>query len=254
MKIAVIGAGNVATHLALNLNIQNDVEIIQIISKTNESAQILAKKINCSYSNDFNKIKKADLYIISTNDDSIEYVATNEKLKNKFLVHTSGSTEMKILSKYSDKFGVFYPMQTFKKDVNVDFKEIPLFIEASNFELLEDLEFLAKKISNNVHKIDSNQRMNLHIAAVFINNFTNHLFYIAEEILKVNSLESNVLKPLIDETLKKLKSNKPLQNQTGPARRKDFKIIEKHLKNLSDIKPDFTEIYKAISESISRVY
>ncbi|MBN2663432.1 MAG: DUF2520 domain-containing protein [Bacteroidales bacterium] len=254
MKISIIGAGNVATHLAINFAKAEEITVVQIISKTEKSAKSLAEKIYCEWTIDFDKLKSADLYIIATNDDSIETVAKNEHLKNKFIVHTSGSSDMSILTKNSTEYGVFYPMQTFKKSKEVDFSEIPIFIEASTPPFLEKLEFLAKKITKKVYKIDSKQRKFLHISAVFANNFTNHLLYIAQDIAQKNNLDFEILKPLIKETFEKVLGNNPFENQTGPARRNDEIIISKHIESLSKIDKNYSDIYKIISESIKKTH
>jgi len=142
----------------------------------------LATKVSAEASIDFNSFKNADLYIISTNDDTIENIAKNRMLSDKFIVHTSGSVDMSILSENTDKYGVFYPLQTLKKGVYADFSKIPLCVEASTAECLEKLKNLASEFSDNVYEIRSKQRLNLHIAAVFANNFSNHLYVIESGI------------------------------------------------------------------------
>ena len=254
MKITIIGAGNVATHLAGNLSHQKDIDILQIFSKTKNSAKILAKKINCAWTNDISKIIESDLYIIATNDDSIQKIAQTEQLKNKFIVHTSGSVEMKVLSKNTVNFGVFYPLQTFQKEQKVEFSEIPMCIEASNEQNFNILRNLAKKISKKVYKINSEQRKNIHIAAVFVNNFINHLFHIANEIISRKDISIEILKPLIEQTFKNIQTNNPYDIQTGPAKRNDKNILENHIETLKTIDVNFAGVYRKISDSIIKSY
>lgn len=254
MNIIIIGAGNVATHIAKNLSQQKDVNILQIISKTENSAKELAEKINCDWTNNYEKIKDSDLYIISTNDDSIQEIAKLKQLKNKFVVHTSGSTGIDVLKSNSDKYGVFYPLQTFKKEKKIFFFEIPVCIEASDKKHLDILEDLAIKISNKIYKINSEQRQNIHIAAVFVNNFTNHLFHIANEIISENNISIEILKPLIEQTFKNIQTNNPFDIQTGPARRNDQKVLDNHIETLKMIDINFADIYKKISDSIRETY
>ena len=254
MKITIIGAGNVATHLAEELSKLKDVNILQIFSKTENSAKILAEKINCNWTTNIFKIADSDLYIISTNDDSIKEIAQIKQLKNKFIVHTSGSVEMKILSKNTTNYGVFYPLQTFKKEQNVNFSEIPMCIEASSTQNFDILQNLAEKICKKAYKINSTQRQNIHIAAIFVNNFTNHLFHIANEIISINDVSIEILKPLIEQTFQNIQKNNPYNIQTGPAKRKDFEIINKHIEALKTVNVNFAEVYRSISNSIGKMY
>jgi len=248
-KIVIIGAGNVGTQLSLALK-KSKHTIIQVYSKHKSSASNLAKSLNCNYTNYPDKIDTtADIYIIAINDDSIVEIVKQLKLKDKIVVHTSGSVEMDILKPSSKNYGVFYPLQTFSKNNKVDFKIIPICLEASNTATFKILQSLAKSISNNVQKIDSEQRKTIHLAAVFANNFSNHLYTIAAAILKSANVSFDILKPLIEETAKKIKSSSPDEIQTGPAMRDDKKTMNKHLKMLSG-KKDYQQLYKLISKSI----
>jgi predicted short-subunit dehydrogenase-like oxidoreductase (DUF2520 family) len=249
-KIVIIGAGNVATHLGIALK-NSKHTIVQIYSKHKSSARKLANSLKCDYTNFPEKINSdADVYIIAVNDDSIVEVASLLKLNNKIVVHTSGSVELNVLKPTSKNFGVFYPLQTFSKNNHVDFKSIPVCIEASNRATLITLQLLAKSISNNVQKINSEQRKVIHLAAVFANNFSNHLYTISSSILSKANISFDILKPLIEETAKKIKGNHPVNIQTGPAVRHDIKTMNSHLKMLSDNK-EYSQLYKMISSSIS---
>lgn len=249
-KIVIIGAGNVATQLGLALK-KSKHTIIQVYSKHKSSASNLAKSLNCDYTNYSDKINlSADIYIIAVNDDAIAEVVKQLRLADKIVVHTSGSVEMNILKSSSKNYGVFYPLQTFSKNNKVDFSTIPICLEANNTATLKTLQSIAKSISNNVQIINSEQRKTIHLAAVFACNFTNHLYTISSTILESANLSFDILKPLIEETAKKIKNTSPVETQTGPAVRDDKKTINNHLKMLSDNK-EYQQLYKIISKSIS---
>lgn len=248
-KIVFIGAGNVATQLGLALK-KSKHSIVQVYSKRKSSASKLAHSLNCDFTNSPKKIDTtADIYIIAVNDDSIIEVAKLLRLKDKIVVHTSGSVEMNVLKPISKNIGVFYPLQTFSKNKIVDFNVIPVCLEANNTATFKVLQTLAKSISGNVQKINSEQRKTIHLAAVFACNFSNHLYTIASSILGSANISFDVLKPLIEETAKKIKNTTPVEAQTGPAVRNDIKTINNHLKMLSGNK-EYHQLYKLISKSI----
>jgi predicted short-subunit dehydrogenase-like oxidoreductase (DUF2520 family) len=247
-NIVLIGAGNVATQLGLALKKSNH-RILQVYSKHNPSAIELAKKLKSPFTTSLDEINPtADIYIISVKDDAIANVADHLRLTGKIVVHTSGSVDIESLKACSKNYGVFYPLQTFSKSKKTDFKKVPVCLEANNKNTFKILETLAKSITNNTHKINSQQRINIHIAAVFACNFTNHFYAIADDILKSNKLSLDLIKPLIAETAEKIKNNTPLEMQTGPAIRGDKKTMEKHLKMITDKK--YKQLYKLVSESI----
>jgi predicted short-subunit dehydrogenase-like oxidoreductase (DUF2520 family) len=249
MKLVFIGSGNVAYHLSKAFHAKG-FEILQVYSRTLKNAQLLAKELNSTATNNIKELNPgADVYFICLKDDSIETVLKQLKLKNKFLVHTSGSVAMIDLKPFSNNYGVFYPLQTFTKEQKVKFKNLPICLEANNDKNKIILLNIAYELTNNVYVINSEQRKQLHLAAVFANNFTNHLFAIADEILKKQSLPFELLLPLIKETVKKVKSISPTQAQTGPALRNDKKTIQKHLKMLS---PNHKKLYEAITKSIQQ--
>jgi len=247
-NIVLIGAGNVATQLGLALKRSNH-RILQVYSKHNPSAIELAKKLKSPFTTSLDEINpNADIYIISVKDDAIANVADHIRLTDKTIVHTSGSVDMESIKACSKNYGVFYPLQTFSKSKKAEFKKVPICLEASNKNTFKILETLAKSISHDIHKISSQQRINIHIAAVFACNFTNHFYAIADDILKSNKLSLDLIKPLIAETAEKIKNNSPLDMQTGPAIRGDKKTMEKHLKMITDKK--YKQLYKLISKSI----
>jgi predicted short-subunit dehydrogenase-like oxidoreductase (DUF2520 family) len=183
-------------------------------------------------------------------DNVISEVSSQLPFKNKLVVHTSGSSELSVLDAKNRK-GVFYPLQTFSKDKEIDFTSIPLCLEAENEEDFKILENLAQLISENVFTISSEQRKSLHVAAVFVCNFVNHMYTIGNKICKENNVPFGVLQPLIIETAHKITSLKPEEAQTGPALRNDTKTINKHLEFLQD--SNYQELYKLLTQSIQNV-
>lgn len=248
--ITFIGAGNVATHLAKAF-FSKGFTISQIYSKSLTNATSLAQEINAEACNNLSEINdKNHIYIVCVNDDAITEVLNQLKFKNKLIVHTSGSVNMEVFEKANfSSFGIFYPLQTFSKSKTVNIKEVPFCIEANSKENETLLLDLAKVLSANVQLINSEQRKQLHLAAVFACNFSNHMYAIADKLLTQNNLDLNLLKPLITETANKIKDNPPKAMQTGPAKRKDTTIIENQLQLLADSK-DYQDIYKLITENI----
>ncbi len=245
----MIGAGNVGTRLALALKI-NGLEVLQVFSRSRESADSLAHRLDCEPATDLKKLSaEADLYIVAISDDAIPELAERFPYPGKFLVHTSGSMPMEVLKKAGNRIGVFYPLQTFSKEVEVDFSQVPLCLEAAHEQDMALLEQLAARLSTRVHRTSSEERVLLHVAAVFACNFTNHMYAIAEDILSRNGLEFEMLRPLILETARKAMHESPAKVQTGPAVRKNEKVMKKHLVILSAFE-GYRKIYNFISESI----
>ena len=248
-SIVFIGAGNVATHLAVAFK-NSGLKISSIYARTEESASKLAHKVFAEYITDPDDLPMdADIYFITVRDSMINDVVNTLHLKKKLIVHTSGTVHMDILKNASSSYGVFYPLQTFIKERKVVFRDIPVCIEACNNTVLNRLKQLASLISDDVREFSSEQRKVIHLSAVVACNFTNYMYAIAEGILQRYDIPFNILYPLINETAHKIRNVKPLFVQTGPAMRGDMEIIEKHLEMLSEL-PDYKEIYKLISESI----
>jgi len=249
-KIVLIGAGNVGTQLGLALR-DAGFTIEQVYSKTDASAKTLSKKLKCAHTSSLKKINvTSDLYLIAVKDDAITDIAKKLRLKNKVVVHTSGSAEMNVLKKISNAYGVFYPLQTFSKDRKIDLKEIPICVEGNNARTEKIILNIANSISNNVHKTNSHQRAAIHLAAVFACNFSNHMFSIAETLLSKQKTSFSLLHPLVMETVKKAIADGAARSQTGPAIRGDKKIIQKHLTMLKKDKVN-RKLYKLLSKSIA---
>lgn len=252
-SIAFIGAGNLATNLAKALY-QKGFRIVQIYSRTEESATALAQAVEAESTTDLSAVvKDAQLYIVSLKDAAFaqllpEIVAGKRKA---LWVHTAGSIPMGIWEEQVERYGVFYPMQTFSKLREVDFRNIPIFVESHSAEDTHFLKKIAAALSERVYEATSEQRKSLHLAAVFTCNFTNHMYALAAELLKKYELPFEIMLPLIDETARKVHEMKPRAAQTGPAIRYDENIINGHLQMLAD-EPEMQELYRLISDSIHR--
>jgi predicted short-subunit dehydrogenase-like oxidoreductase (DUF2520 family) len=244
-KIVIIGSGNVATHLIQAFSKNETVDLIQAFARKKEN--LLSFIAPGKIVDNLSDLKEADLYIIAVSDDAIEQVANQISFENKLVVHTSGSYDFSWISNKNRK-GVFYPLQTFSKNKAVDFKTIPLCLEAENEADYAVLEKIAKSVSDKVYQINYRQRQSLHVAAVFVNNFVNHLYHIGSEICDNNQVDFGILKPLIEETANKINQLPPKEAQTGPAKRQDFNTIERHLNFISD--DNQKNIYQMLTQSI----
>ena len=246
-SIVLIGSGNVATHLGLSL-FQQGYTIKQVWSQKLINAEALAKKINSKPINNIRAIEEGDLYIIAIKDDAVKSMADRLGFNN--IVHTSGSLGLEVFNNELLNHGVLYPLQTFNKDVKLNLSKTPICIEANNKPFEEELMNIGKKLSEKAIIINTEQRRRLHIAAVFACNFTNYLFSIAEDILEREKADFKLLLPIINQTVRKINHNKPSKVQTGPAKRKDEKIIKHHIDSLKD--KQTRQIYKLISNAIMK--
>lgn len=251
MKITLIGAGNVATHLGGAL-VKAGHEVVAVVSRTEASATALAEGLGCpSYAIDaFRPSSDSDLFIISVKDDAVAEVA--ERLipiaPNAIWVHTAGSLPMSILEGHGAKHvGVFYPMQTFSRTKAVDFSRISLFLESNT--CLDTLQQVATSLTKHVYQLDSEGRKHLHLAAVFACNFVNHCYALSAAVLHEVGIPFEVMLPLIDETANKVHTLSPRQAQTGPAIRNDHTIMQRQHDLLAD-SPQLQQIYDLLSQSI----
>jgi len=248
-RFVFIGAGNLATHLSIRLK-QQGFEILQVYSRTENSAKLLAEKLDADFTNSpGNILKNADVYVVALKDSVYNEVLSQIDFGNKLVVHCSGSMTMSVLKNFAENTGVIYPLQTFSKKREINFAEIPVFVEANSKKNEEKLIEIARKISNSVSVMDSEKRLFLHIAAVFACNFVNHFYVRASEVLAKKNIPFEVLKPLILETAQKVQESNPETAQTGPAVRFDENVINKHLKAL-DYDLNARELYNSISKSI----
>lgn len=250
-SIVILGAGNVAFHLTRAL-IENTCNVRQIFNRTLEHAREIGEANRISYTDKISEIEKADIYIIASADSGIEEFSHYIPYDDVLVVHTSGSSPMSVL-KGDYRKGVFYPLQTFSKERTMRYDNIPFFIEAENPEDLKKLNELGNRISNEVHELNFASRMQVHMTGVWANNFVNHLYYIAGNICEQNNVPFDVLLPLIQETANKVIEMNPKDAQTGPAKRGDQVIIDRHLEALQD-DSRLLQIYQILTDSIKRVY
>lgn len=242
IKVVIIGSGNVATHVTKAFARNNKIKVIQLLNRKKLSVE------GIPVTDKYDELPAADLYLIAVSDDAISEVSAKLPFEGRLVAHTSGSVALEELSA-GNRRGVFYPLQTFSKDKDIDFSKVPLCIEAGNDGDRELLENVARSISQQVYPVSSEQRRSLHLAAVFVNNFVNHLYAIGDDICRKNDLPFDLLKPLIAETAKKIESIPPAEAQTGPARRNDQGTLQKHLNQLN-LHPVYKEIYELLTRSI----
>ena len=246
MKIVFIGAGNLATNLALEIS-QSEHQIVQVFSRTRESASLLAEKVNCEPVNEMSKVVcDADLYIVSVKDDALEMLIPElcKGREDKMFVHTAGSMPMDVFKDYARHYGVFYPMQTFTKDKKVAFENIPIFIEGCGAFETSFLKRLAEQISRSVYELDSDNRKYLHLSAVFACNFANHCVAIGQQILENHHIPGSVLRPLVMETMDKASSHSAAEVQTeniNPIFKNEIDIDLDNLKSVMEKMHNFIE-------------
>ncbi|WP_299705368.1 Rossmann-like and DUF2520 domain-containing protein [uncultured Pontibacter sp.] len=252
MKTALIGAGNVAWHLGKALH-QAGHEIVAVYSPTEATRHDLAQQLPPTTpisTLDLTQVE-AELVLIAVPDSALASVAANLKVPSGTIVaHTSGSQPLEVLQGIKGaRAGVFYPLQTFSKSKPVDFRTIPILLEAEDELTLRALQEVASTVSSEVHRVDSDKRKQLHLAAVFACNFTNHLLGISRELLQQAQLPDTLLQPLIQETIAKAMLQHPFRVQTGPAIRHDQNVIDAHLHMLAD-QPLYQVLYRLLTQSI----
>ncbi len=245
-KITFIGYGNVAQHLIQAFLQNSEIKIHQVFLR--DASKVATSRSGIEFISEWSLLTPADIFIIAVSDDAIAEVSRQISLKNQLVVHTSGGVSFEEISNQNRR-GVFYPLQTFTKGKKVDFVAIPICIETEFSADLEILKKIAKTISEKTFIINSQQRKALHVAAVFVNNFVNHLYGIGSEICFENQIPFSILEPLIAETASKVTRLAPKNAQTGPARRHDQKTIETHIDFLKS-DPNRKSIYTLLTQSI----
>ena len=245
IKVSIIGSGNLAQHLIQAFQSNPSIELVQVVARNPKTvAHLLDSNRIIS---DYTQFQEADLYIISVSDDAIAEVSAALPFENRLVAHTSGSVSIDSLNPKNHR-AVFYPLQSFSKDKAVNFKTIPLCLETENEKDAPNLNLIANAISDAVYDINSEQRKALHVAAVFVNNFVNHLYQIGNEICDANAIPFSILKPLIQETANKIATLSPKAAQTGPAKRNDISTIAAHQQFLTD--ENQAAIYNLLTQSI----
>ena len=259
MDIIFMGAGNLATHLSQALQ-QAGHRVLQVFSRTKESASALAGVLNSPFTTDVAEVlPEAEVYFFCVSDAVLQDLASRlyahlrkvalvgspSKGAGALFLHTAGSMPIDVLPTL--RRGVFYPMQTFSKSRPVDFQQIPIFLESQTD--MRMMELLARAFSQHVYRLDGEKRRYLHLSAVFACNFVNHMYDLSARILESHDIPFSVMFPLVDETASKVHSLPPHEAQTGPAVRYDQNVMERHLDLLAD-DPQMQEIYKLLSRSI----
>ncbi|MDG1261606.1 MAG: DUF2520 domain-containing protein [Flavobacteriales bacterium] len=244
-SIDLIGSGNVATQLALALKEQG-VEVNCVYARNPERASMLGSVLHAPVDYISAIPANGPMMIMAISDDAIREVSQSIS-SSRLIAHTSGAVSMDALAQ--EERAVFYPLQTFSKLKKAEWSTLPILIEASTPAFASELEALGHALSSNVKRINSQQRKQLHIAAVMVNNFTNHLYHLSDELLRKNGMDLDLLKPLILETASKIETMTPFEAQTGPASRKDVHTINEHLSLLAQ-NQELQELYAQLTESI----
>lgn len=255
LSLSIVGAGNVASHLAQALY-NKKVRIDYILSRRKSSSASLAKQVQAKSTTSYDKLLQSDVIIVAVNDDVIPSISNHITEAGSYkgiVAHTSGSVSTKSFKNKIENYGSFYPLQSFNKDKELNIKLVPFCIYGNNESSQKTLTHLANKISNVVYPINDEQRASLHLAAVFANNFGNHMLTLAEQLCNQNQVSFDILKPLIIETFSRLQTANPSNLQTGPAMRNDKKVISKH-KSILKKDPDLHKIYSILTDHIKKSY
>jgi predicted short-subunit dehydrogenase-like oxidoreductase (DUF2520 family) len=248
MKIVIIGTGNVATVLGRKFKAAGHI-IVQLYGRNKEAAIGLSKELGATAVIDKAAITQdAELYLIAISDSALTEAHKNLQLTDQLVVHTAGSVPMNVLKNSSSNYGVFYPFQTIRKEVE-PIPEIPLLVDANNETSKQQLITLGRTISSNVSEADDTQRIQYHLCAIIVNNFSNYFYAVAENYCNAHGLDFKNLLPLIEETANRLRQFSPRQVQTGPAIRNDVVTIQKHLELLND-NPPLKDLYSLLTKNI----
>lgn len=249
ISVVLIGAGNVATHMYKAFKNSRQITVVQWFNRSYNSISSYANEVETI--DDLSKLKEADIYILAVSDDSLARLSRDLPFENRLVAHTSGSVSIHDLDKKNQR-AVFYPLQTFSKDADLDFSEVPICIEVTEKSNLQFMKDLASALDCTAYRITTEQRQTLHLSAVYINNFTNQLYRIAHEISDAKSINFDILKPLILETARKVQDMSPYMAQTGPAKRNDKKTIKRHLKQIES--EEHKAIYELLTASIKKTH
>lgn len=249
MKVVIIGSGNVASVLGRLIK-KAGHDVLQVLSRSDENSGSLAAELGAESANNKEEIsREGDFYLVAVTDSALNDIDQSCNFGSKLVVHTAGAVPMDVLKKSAVNYGVMYPLQSLRKEHPVLQGDIPLLIDGNSPGVFSAIEQFALSISSNVTPTTDAQRLKLHIAAVFVNNFTNHLYMLASDYCNKEGLDFKMLLPLITETVLRLKDQMPADVQTGPAARKDITTLDKHLRELS-VYPALRNIYLKMSDSI----
>lgn len=248
-KLVIVGSGNVGYHVGQRLH-QAGYVINQVFSLTPQHGKSLAEKVDSTFTNDVTKIvSDADVYIVCVKDDAMENVINALKIENKIVLHTAGSVPKNISKRTDIHQGVLYPLQSFNRNAEVSWENVPVFVDGDNDDVIRAATELGNALTGNVKQANDEQRLRVHIAAVFANNFSNHCLAIGQKLLEESGYDFDVLKPLVEATFKRLRRSNPSDVQTGPSMRGDVKTVDKHL-NALVAHPNWKELYRYLSDDI----
>jgi len=250
ISVVILGAGNVASHLYRGFRAADNVTVSQWYNRSLDAISTYKNEVEIT--DNLNDLKLADVYILAVSDDAIAELSEKLPFEDRVVVHTSGGISVYDLDK-KHRRGVLYPLQSFTKGTALNFEDVPICIETIHKKSYPLLKSLALSLGGPTQRVNSDQRRVLHLAAVFVNNFTNQLYRIGHEITESEGAEFDILKPLIKETARKLEDLSPLRAQTGPAKRNDKKTIKKHLK-LLEANNEHKKIYELLTASIQKTH
>lgn len=252
-NLSFAGAGRVAGALCREM-FNSGFKILQVVSENESNGRPLAESCKASWSSELVFQDKNDIIIVAVPDHRLKDVLSQIKCSSDtIIIHTAGSYGLEIFSQSIKKSGVFYPLQTFSKDRNIRFKDLPILLESSENDVSRKMKNLVESIGAKAYFVDNERRRKVHLAAVFVNNFTNYMLIAGKELINDTGLSFQIFEPLIEETLNKALEDGPEASQTGPAVRNDQNTIEKHIELLSFC-PDLQSIYKEITDSIIQRY
>ena len=252
MRIAIIGSGNTATVLGKKFLMAGH-EVVQVCGRTRTSVEELAGILKTGFTTDIAKISRdADLYVLAIADDAIPEVAANLSLDKKLVVHTAGSVSIEVLSNCSRNYGILYPLQSLRKEIET-IPDIPFLVDGNTPDDLAVISEFASTLSPMVQQAGDEQRLKIHLAAVMVSNFTNHLYALADQYCRQEKMDFKLLLPLISAIAERVRHFEPASVQTGPAVRHDEKTINKHLELLKDY-PQLKELYALFTASIEKMH
>jgi predicted short-subunit dehydrogenase-like oxidoreductase (DUF2520 family) len=252
MKVVIVGSGNVATVFGRKIA-EAGHEIVQVVGRNAEKVGELAGELKCKATIALSEVDpQANIYIICVADQAVGEIASHLNVNASILVHTAAGISKEVLAASSNNYGVLYPLQTLRKEMSPTPK-IPILLDGSNQLTMSTLHMFAARWADNVSFADDEERLRLHVAAVIVNNFPNHLFALAERFCEGNTLQFNTLVPLIEETISRVKLGAASHLQTGPAVRKDFVTIAKH-QHILENEPNLLKVYNTLTDSIVSFY
>lgn len=252
MRIVLIGSGNTANVLGRKI-IAAGHNVLQVAGRNEEACAELASLLNCTFTINWNFIDAhADMYIVAVLDTALESINTQLRLDKKLVVHTAGSVTKEALKNVSTNYGVLYPLQSLRKERN-ELPIIPFLVDANSPDNITLIKDFAETLSTKVQVADDEQRKKLHLAAVLVNNFTNHLYTLAQEFCINERADFKIVYPLIKETVERIENASPGDVQTGPAIRGDESTVQMHLHLLKNY-PHLINIYTQLTESIQSFY